>query len=675
VPLLLVVEDVHWADDELIGATLRLLDIADDHPLAVLTTSRPDDERFYSSMRDAPRRTPLVTFDLGPLRPDEAEQLARTVDVAEDVRDRCLERAAGNPLFLDQLLRNADELVRTDLPSSLRGLILVRIDRLGAGDKDVIQAASALGERFDAEVLRHVLGGGQIDLSRLTRAGLLRASGQEVAFGHALIRDASYRSLLREKRQSLHRRAAEWFEDRDLLLHAVHLKEAGAPEAALACRRAAEDRLGRYRPSEALDLVEMGLGLTRNNGDRSALTLLKARVCLELGRAREAATIFTEALSLDLAPQLECSARIGLASALRILDDIPGALDQVQAAQVVALHNDWPVLLSQCHHLRGNLLFPTGRVDECHAEHALALQMAERAGEPEAMARALGGLGDAEYVGGRMIAAGNYFRRSVEAGVKAGLGRVEAPNRSMAALATLFELRPSDALHEGLVAVERARLMAQPRAELIGRHICAMTLAELGRDAEALAHLDEARRITRELEAWRFESENLNYMAEIQLRARETAEAKKALETALDIARRTGMAYFGPIVLANLARTEPNSQTRSTIIGEIEELLSTVAVSHNHWLGRRQLIELGWELRDPQMIEFHASALDAYTQREPSPFQDAVIRRGRALARALRGDKSSDLADEVGRLKSIAETSGFVLLKVGLEDCSAAISG
>ena len=433
-PLLLVVEDLHWADDELTGAILHLLDIAEDHPLAVLTTSRPEDERFYSSLRDALRRTPLVTFDLGPLRSDEAEQFARAVDLPDDVRERCLERAAGNPLFLDQLLRNADELVRTDLPASLRGLILARIDQLGARDKDVIQAASALGERFDPDVLRHVLGGGQFDLTRLARAGMLRPSGQEVAFGHALIRDAAYRSLLREKRQALHRRAAEWFEDRDLLLHAVHLERGGAPEAASAYRRAAEDRLGRYRASEALDLAQTGLGLGRDSADRAELTLLKARICLELGRARESATTFREALSLDLTPRSECSTRIGLASALRILDDIPGALEQLEAAQRLALQNDWPALLSQCHHLRGNLLFPTGRVDECHAEHRLALQMAERAGDPEATARALGGLGDAEYVRGRMITAGNYFRRSVDASVRAGLGRVEAPNRPMAAV-------------------------------------------------------------------------------------------------------------------------------------------------------------------------------------------------------------------------------------------------
>ena len=120
------------------------------------------------------------------------------------------------------------------------------------------------------------------------------------------------------------------------------MTEAGAPEAASAYRRAAEERLGRYRTSEALDLAQTGLGLARDSADRAELTLLKARIFLELGRAREATTTFREALALDLTPQSECSARIGLASALRILDDIAGALGQLETAQRLSLENDWP---------------------------------------------------------------------------------------------------------------------------------------------------------------------------------------------------------------------------------------------------------------------------------------------------------------------------------------------
>ena len=121
----------------------------------------------------------------------------------------------------------------------------------------------------------------------------------------------------------------------------------------------------------------------------------------------------------------------------------------------------------------------------------------------------------------------------------------------MAVLATWFELRLADALQEARLAVERARLMTQPRAELVSRHIYAIALAELGRDAEALEVLEEGRRITRELEAWRFDAENLANIAEIRLRAGQVGEARSTIETALDIFRRAGMAYYGPIALAN----------------------------------------------------------------------------------------------------------------------------
>ena len=144
--------------------------------------------------------------------------------------------------------------------------------------------------------------------------------------------------------------------------------------------------------------------------------------------------------------------------------------------------------------------------------------------------------------------------------------------------------------------------------------------------------------------------------------------------TGLDIARRSGLAYFGGVTLATLARIEPDPQSRRKLIDETEELLSTVAVSHNHWFGRRELIELGWELRDPDMIDVQASALESFCQREASPLTHAIVCRGRALARALRGERSSNLAEEIARLKSIAEKSGSILLKIGLEEYESMIS-
>ena len=111
--------------------------------------------------------------------------------------------------------------------------------------------------------------------------------------------------------------------------------------------------------------------------------------------------------------------------------------------------------------------------------------MAERAGDPEAMARALGGLGDAEYLVAACSPPGTIFAAAWTPASGRG-SAASTPNRPMAAIAPFVELRLAEALQEALVAVERARLMTQPRAELVGRHICVMVLAELGIDPEAL---------------------------------------------------------------------------------------------------------------------------------------------------------------------------------------------
>ena len=69
----------------------------------------------------------------------------------------CIQRAEGNPLFLEQLLRNVEEHGDSDIPASIQSLVLARIDRLAAADKQALQAASVLGQRFELEALRHLI--------------------------------------------------------------------------------------------------------------------------------------------------------------------------------------------------------------------------------------------------------------------------------------------------------------------------------------------------------------------------------------------------------------------------------------------------------------------------------------------------------------------------------------
>ena len=117
----------------------------------------------------------IGTIDRGPLGAAEARLLALPFLEANAARaERCVERAAGNPLFLEQLLRDAEEDPETGVPGSVQSLIQARIDRLAPTDKAALQAASVLGQRFDLASLRHVLGQPGYAVDRLADRLLVR---------------------------------------------------------------------------------------------------------------------------------------------------------------------------------------------------------------------------------------------------------------------------------------------------------------------------------------------------------------------------------------------------------------------------------------------------------------------------------------------------------------------
>src|SRR5262245_66607742 len=121
-------------------------------------TSRIEDDQLCREWRSRIAGASMITIDLGPLRRDEALTLANAfAGVADHFAERCVERAAGNALFLEQLLRNAEESVEPGIPGSVLNLVHARLDRLDPTNKAALQAASVLGQSFDQDVLRHLL--------------------------------------------------------------------------------------------------------------------------------------------------------------------------------------------------------------------------------------------------------------------------------------------------------------------------------------------------------------------------------------------------------------------------------------------------------------------------------------------------------------------------------------
>jgi class 3 adenylate cyclase len=192
-PLLLVVEDAHWADRPTLEHLAALTEAIAACPALLVMTSRIEGDPLDHSWRSSAASGPLMTIDLGPLRPQEATTLAGAyIDASAEFAQRCVERAAGNPLFLEQLLRHAEQSAAAAVPASVQSLVQARVDQLAPEDQQALQAAAVFGQRFALEPLRQLAGDAEYACAGLVQHFLVRRVGDDFLFAHALIRDAVY---------------------------------------------------------------------------------------------------------------------------------------------------------------------------------------------------------------------------------------------------------------------------------------------------------------------------------------------------------------------------------------------------------------------------------------------------------------------------------------------------
>jgi class 3 adenylate cyclase/tetratricopeptide (TPR) repeat protein len=683
-PRLLVVEDLHWADQLVLMHLARLTTAVAQQPVLLIMTSRVEGDPLDEAWRAQAPGAALTTVDLGPLPSDDARALAEALIAANTAfAESCVERAAGNPLFLDQLLRHADESQAVAVPGSIQSLVQERIDRLDPADKTAVQAASVLGQRFVNSALAYLLDRadyvperlvsrllvqpaavilGRINAPPAPTRGGHQAREDEFLFTHALIRDAIYDTLLRSRRREMHQRAAEWYVDRDPVLRAEHLDRAEDPEATRAYLAAARSQATEFRQEAALQLVERGFALASDRTDRFALTCLQGEILHDLGAMPEAGCAYRRALDAAADDRERCTAWIGLAAVKRVTDDLTGAIADLERAQAVAARYHLLAEQARIHFLRGNLCFPRGDLDGCLREHGIALELARRAGAAELEAMALGGLGDAEYVRGRMISAHERFSECVALSERHGFGRIEVANRPMLAFTQWFTGDTRGALAVADTAIARAARVGHRRAEMIGHHAAFFCRHALTDFEAALRHAEAALTLAQQLGARRFETEALVFLAELHRLAGRRAEARANAEEAVKISRETSRAFLGPFALGALALASDDPTARQAALEEGEELLRGGAVSHNHLLFPRDAIEFYLEVGDWDGVERSAAGLEQYTRSEPLQFADFYVARGRALTALGRGQSDmAELAAELERVRDEGERLGILV--------------
>jgi class 3 adenylate cyclase/tetratricopeptide (TPR) repeat protein len=234
-PMVLVIEDIHWAEPSLLDLIQYLAGFSTGRPILLLCTARPE-------VRDArPAWEGTTTVTLGPLSAEESGELIDNLlgraELPAEVRDRIADAGEGNPLFVEEMLRMLVDdglLVRDDarwrqgadlssisLPATIHALLSARLDRLSTEERAVIQRAAVVGKVFywgavaalSSEDARARVG---THLQTLLRKELVRpdrsafAGEDALRFSHVLIREAAYESVPKRLRADLHEAFAAW---------------------------------------------------------------------------------------------------------------------------------------------------------------------------------------------------------------------------------------------------------------------------------------------------------------------------------------------------------------------------------------------------------------------------------------------------------------------------------
>jgi class 3 adenylate cyclase/DNA-binding SARP family transcriptional activator/tetratricopeptide (TPR) repeat protein len=338
-PLVMVCEDLHWADAASLALLDRVLALTDRSALLLICVFRPEVEHPCWRLKETAARLYRhrhTDLWLDALSADESRTLVghllRVEALPAELRDKILDRAEGNPFYVEEIIRTLIDdgaIVYDDaagqwratrhvadlpIPDTLHGVLMARIDRLEPEAKHVLQLASVVGRIFTYPILSAIATDSRLSLSgevgeglrpslvggvrvldtplldhlvALERAQLIRERARlperEYIFKHHLTQEAAYNSLLKRERRAYHRQVAETLErlyreriEERVELLAFHWEQAGDAEKAIDYLHQAGDKAAHQSAyQEAIDHLTRALSLLKTLPDRGPNHRLK----------------------------------------------------------------------------------------------------------------------------------------------------------------------------------------------------------------------------------------------------------------------------------------------------------------------------------------------------------------------------------------------------------------
>jgi class 3 adenylate cyclase/tetratricopeptide (TPR) repeat protein len=543
-PLVVVFDDIHWAEPAFLDLIEYVASFAQDVPLLVLCTARPDLYELRPTWTAPKQNSTLVTLQA--LSDGDSDTLvARLVDLPERTRERIVQVAEGNPLFVEQLAAmQAETGDGLEVPPTLQALLAARIDRLGEQERAAAQRGSVEGRLFHRgavaallpeperpEVGAHLLSLVRKELIRPDRATL--PGDDAFRFGHILIRDAAYEAIPKRQRAALHGRLAYWLEAKlgnaapDEVV-GYHLEQAyaygaelGVPDAAVGSRAAdrlaaaARAAMGRHDAAAAVNLLSRAVELAPDGADRALL-------CVRLGEALRDA---------DELERSQAALERGVALAREAGDGHSEWLGRIWLALVQALQD------------------PEGATDHILEEATAAVAAREAVADHEVLAAAWGRIAVVHSWRGETTEYMQAFERGLSHARQAGSLTLEVNLVAMRAPDFIWGPgRVEDGLRYADEIVER--LGHVPAMQRFALHLRGHMQARLGEFDEALEALTEYRRGLRELGQEREYAITAGCVWDVCSWSGDWQHGETALREAYELLERSGnKAYLSTIAL------------------------------------------------------------------------------------------------------------------------------
>ncbi len=557
-PLVVFFEDVHWAEPTFLDLVEYLAERTPDAPILLVCIARPELLEQRPDWAREGRNTGSLELERLPDRECEALIVNLARDLAKETKDRVLEIAEGNPLFIEQLVAMLTERHgyegELSIPPTIDALLQARLDRLGPGERAVISRAAVIGKEFSAEAtldllpedarafgLRHLEGLAAkefIDPARAPRT-------DEFRFRHILIQEAAYRATPKSLRADLHERFANWIEGpaRD-----------GADEASELAGYHLEQAF-RYR-AELGAVGEQELVLAHRAGERLAAAGQRA-----FRRGDMPATVNLLGRAAALPTPRGGPALAGLPELGYALFEI-GEVDEASAVLADARERaradgdrlvEWRVTIT-----RPRIEMyrdPRGiDLDALTVETETAIDVLRGLEDETGLARAYMVLSDLHWSKGRLretidtaTLAADYARR---AGNRREVGWALGQN----ALCAIHGPIP---VNEGLAWLERL-LQGEPENRTLDANLSGfvtMLEAMSGRFDEARRHIDESRALARDLGLiWQASVQEL-LSGYIELMAGNPVAAEREMRAAAEGFREIGEGWFLSVTAVDLLRT------------------------------------------------------------------------------------------------------------------------